>query len=208
MPSRPARTRDLTKFAWHVALLLPFAMRLFSPTFIGVLATLLLAACSPQYNWRDYRSPDAPYTAMFPDKPVSHTREIDLNGMKFKMTMTAVQVDGATFAIGSGEAPDEAQAQAALEEMKTALTKNIGATMDKRGASASATASASASASDSAPVSALTIEANGTQQGRPVLLLGRFVAKDRHFYQVIVLGPKDAMPAEQTEMFLSSFKPN
>ncbi len=187
--------------------LLPFVMRsIFLPT-IGLLTALLLAACSPQYNWRDYRSPDAPYTAMFPDKPVSHTREIDLNGMKVKMTMTAVQVDGATFAIGSGEAPDEVQAQAALGAMKTALAKNIDAATDKERNPASATTSAAASVSASAS-SSLGIEASGTQQGKPVLLLGRFVAKDRHFYQVIVLGPKDAMPAEQTEMFLSSFKPN
>jgi hypothetical protein len=166
-------------------------MRNYSLPLLAVLAALALAACSPKYNWRDYSSPDARFAVMFPDKPDSHTRDIDLNGLKVKMTMTAVQVDGAMFAVGTGEAPDAAQAQAALDAMKTALVKNIGATVTKetRGA-------------------AIDIEASGTQNGKPMLLLGRFVARDKRFYQVIVMGPKADMPPEQTEMFMSSFKPN
>jgi phosphate starvation-inducible protein PhoH len=166
-------------------------MRLFSPPLIALLAALALSACSPQYNWRDYRSADAPYSVMFPDKPDTHTREIDLNGLKVKMLMTAVQVDGATYAVGTGEAPDAGQAQAALASMKTALIKNIGATITKE-----------------TVTSAIDIEATGTQNGKPMLLHGHFVARDKRFYQVIAVGPKQAMSAEQTEMFMSSFKLN
>ncbi len=166
-------------------------MRLISSTLLALLAALALAACSPQYNWRDYRSPDAPFAIMFPDKPDTHTRDIDLNGLKVKMTMTAVQVEGTMYAVGTGEAPDAAQARAALGAMKTALVNNIGATVTKETATAG-----------------IDIEASGTQGGKPMALVGRFVARDKRFYQVIVMGPKQAMSAEQTEMFMSSFKPN
>lgn len=166
-------------------------MRLISPTLLALLAALALAACSPKYNWRDYRSPDAPFAIMFPDKPDTHTRDIDLNGLKVRMMMTAVQVDGTMYAVGTGEAPDAAQARAALVAMKTALVNNIGATVTKETATAG-----------------IDIEASGTQGGKPMSLVGRFVARDKRFYQVIVMGPKQAMSAEQTEMFMSSFKPN
>ena len=53
---------------------------------------LLLAACSPKYNWRDYASPDAPYRVMFPAKPATFTRTIDLDGMQVAMTMTAAAI--------------------------------------------------------------------------------------------------------------------
>jgi hypothetical protein len=166
-------------------------MRFHSPLLLTLLAAVALAACSPKFNWRDYRSPDAPFAVMFPDKPDTHTRDIDLNGLKVKMTMTAVQIDGAMFAVGTGEAPDAAQAQAALDAMKIALVKNIGATVTKETRTAG-----------------IDIEATGVSAGKPMQLVGRFVARDKRFYQVIVMGPKADMSPEQTEMFMSSFKPN
>ena len=53
------------------------------------------------------------------------------------MTMTAVDVEGAMFAVGSAQAPDAAKAQAALAAMKTALVNNIGATVTQEKALAS-----------------------------------------------------------------------
>ena len=73
-------------------------------------AALALAACSPTYNWRDYTSPDARYRVTFPAKPSSATRTIDLDGLQVSMTMTAAEVEGATFAVGAAEAPDAGRA--------------------------------------------------------------------------------------------------
>jgi hypothetical protein len=39
-----------------------------------------------------------PGKVMFPAKPASFTRTIDLDGAQVSMTMTAADVDGATFA--------------------------------------------------------------------------------------------------------------
>ncbi|WP_198120829.1 hypothetical protein [Massilia rhizosphaerae] len=162
---------------------------------VSVAAALcLLTACSPKYNWRDYASPDAPYRVMFPAKPSTFTRNIDLDGMQVAMTMTAAEVDGATFAVGAAEAPDTARAQAALEAMQVALVRNIGATVT----SSKATASEDRATRD--------VDATGTRQGVPMRLAGHFESRGKRFYQVIVLGKTQALPAEQVEQFLTSFK--
>jgi hypothetical protein len=166
------------------------------------LAALLVAACSPTYNWRDYISPDAPYRVMFPAKPATYTRPVELDGMKVNMTMTAAEVDGTTFAVGSAEAPDAQHAQAALAAMKTALVRNIGGAITRETATAAASSSSAAGTS-----TALTIEATGTHNGTPMRLVGHFEARGKRFYQVIVMGKAKSVAPEQVEQFLTSFKP-
>lgn len=164
-----------------------------------LLPAVLLAACSPKYNWRDYASPDAAYRVTFPAKPASFTRDIDLDGMHVPMTMTAAEIDGATFAVGTAEAPDAARAQAAVQAMQQALLRNIGARTELQAASASATGTTSHTSSD--------VDATGSANGQPTRLAGHFEARGKRFYQVIVMGPPKAMPQDQVEQFLSSFKP-
>lgn len=164
-----------------------------------LLAAALLAGCNPTYNWRDYRSPDAPYQVMFPAKPATHTRSVDLDGMKVEMTMTAAEVEGVMFAVGSGTAPDPAQAQAAVDAMRTAMLRNINATVQRESASA---------ASSGAPGSArksVDVDAVGTGNGGPMKLSGHFESRGTRFYQVIVLGRDKTVQPEQSEQFLKSF---
>lgn len=169
---------------------------------VPLLLALALAACSPKYNWRDYSSTDAPFRVMFPDKPASHTRNIDLNGMKVDMTMTAAQVDGTTFAVGTAEAPDADKAEAALAAMKTALVKNIGATIKSEKLAKTSSAAGSAVARSAA----LDVQASGMRNGTPMRLVGHFESRDKRFYQVIIMGPEKDLSKENVEMFMSSFK--
>jgi hypothetical protein len=167
-----------------------------------LLASFALTACSPTYNWRDYSSQDAPFRVMFPDKPSVHKRRIDIGGMQVEMTMTAVDVEGSTFAVGSAEAPDAEKAQAALDAMKTALVRNIGATITKE----KTAAAASASGAGSSQSSSIDIEATGVRNGTPMKLIGHFESRDKRFYQVIVMGKAKSISPEQTDQFISSFK--
>ena len=172
-------------------------------TLLPLFATaLLVTACKPSYNWRDYSSPDAPFRVMFPDKPAVHKRRIDIGGMPVEMTMTAVDVHGTTFAVGSAEAPDAAKAQAALGAMQSALVRNIGATVSKQ---KSAVAAASGGAGSSAGAT-LDIEARGVQNGAPMKLIGHFESRKQRFYQVIVVGKEHDLAPEQVDQFFSSFK--
>lgn len=158
-----------------------------------------LAACGSSHNWRDFTSQEAPYRVMFPDKPAIHKRTIDIDGMKVEMTMTAVDADGTTFAVGSAIAPDAAHAQAALAAMKTALVRNIGATVTAEHAKAEAS-------TGGGQRSSIDVEAAGVQNGAPMKLFGHFEARDRRFYQVIVMGKAKNMPKEEVDQFLASFK--
>ncbi|MEJ7808623.1 MAG: hypothetical protein WKG03_22220 [Telluria sp.] len=157
---------------------------------------LALAGCNPQFNWRDYSSDAAPYRVMFPDKPSTHTRTIDLDGLKVDMTMTAAQVNGTMFAVGTAEAPDAQRAEAALAAMKTALIKNIGATIKSEKAGKASTPGGAA----------IDIEASGVQKGEPMRLVGHFESHGKRFYQVVVLGKEKDLTRENVDMFMSSFK--
>ena len=92
-----------------------------------LLASALLAGCNPAYNWRDHTSEDGRFKVLFPAKPATLTRMVDLGGLQVEMTMTAAKVDNTTFAVGTAVAPDAARAQAALPAMRLALLRNIGA---------------------------------------------------------------------------------
>ncbi len=174
-------------------------MRKIKLTATLVLAAALLAGCNPTYNWRDYRSPNAPYQVMFPAKPATHTRSVDLNGLKVDMTMTAAEVEGVMFAVGTGVAPDAAQAQAAVDAMRTAMLRNIGATVQRESASA-----ASGGSPDSER-KRVDVDATGTGNGGPMKLSGHFESRGKRFYQVIVLGKEKDVAPEQSEQFMKSF---
>lgn len=158
------------------------------------LLALLLAACNPTYNWRDYQSAESKFSAQFPGKPSTHTRSVDLNGVKVDMTMTAADVDGALFAVGSATLADAAAAAAALDAMKTAMAKNIGGTI-------SAEARASNGASHS-----IRIDASGNRNGQPVRLVGRFESHGPRVYQAVIIAPSKALSQEHIDQFMQSFK--
>lgn len=158
------------------------------------LLALMLVACDPHYNWRDYRSRDAPYSVLLPGKPATHAREVRLGELPVTMTMTAAEVDDVVFAVGSAELADAAQAPGALLAMQTALARNIGATITSH-----VTAVAGAQTT-------VSVEAKGMRNGEPTLLVGRFIARERRVYQVVVMGAERHVAREQVETFLASFK--
>lgn len=162
----------------------------FTALFIAIAAAGILSACSPRFDWRDYRGASAGYSALFPGKPASLTRMVELDGLRVAMSMTAAEVDGTTFAVGSAALATPAQAQAALLAMKTAMLNNIGAGVTR------------------AQAEGMEIEAVGTDKGRRMLLVGRFIARGARVYQVIVLGPEQSIERDSVDTFMSSFKPD
>lgn len=168
----------------------------FSAVFAALLAAALQAGCSPKFDWRDYRSEVAPYAILFPAKPATQSRPVNLGGEPVTMHMAAADIDGATFAVGSAEMTDPAQAQAAITAMKTAMTANINATIT------------SEKQSNAGGQIAIDIEAKGSRNGEPLLLIGHFVAKEKRVYQVIVVGREKHLVKDAVDTFMSSFKLN
>jgi len=155
-------------------------------------AALALSACSPKFDWRDYRSNVAPYAVLFPSKPASHTRSVNLDGQATSMTMAATDIDGTLFAVGSAELADADKAQVAVQAMKTAMVRNIGAS----------------GAQETIRDGGFEVAARGARAGAPVTLHGRFLARGKRVYQVVVIGPENAVSKENVDTFLSSFKVN
>ena len=156
---------------------------------------LVLVGCTPKYDWREVHGADGSYSIVLPTKPATLARSINLDGAEVAMTMTAAEVDGVTFAVGSAQLADAAAAQAALDKMKTALVKNINGSIkhEKRSSAAE-------------PVAIIDVEANGNRNGQPYLLVAHFAAKDKRAYQVIVVGPEKVVAREAVDTFLTSFK--
>lgn len=160
-------------------------------------AVLLSAACSPQYNWREVQEPTWSYSVLMPDKPMSVTRAIDLNGMPLEMNMLAAKVSQVTFAVGAATLSNAAQANAALASMRTALLRNI----------------------DGHPLSeaidkdwhpqykAIELVAEGNVNGHPIRLLAMLVAKNSRIYQVLMMGDESHMQTQNIQTFFTSFKP-
>jgi len=186
-------------------MLLPSGMRKISLPLMAttLLATMLVSACSPKFNWRDYRSNDAPYTVQFPGKPAQQTRTVDLDGQQVSLTMAATEIDGTTFAVASGELPDAAHAQMAMQAMKTAMVKNIDGVVSSDKVSAVSSGNAGGVQQTS-----IDIEAKGSQNGASMLLSGKFIAKDKRVYQVIVVGHEKQVVRDTVDTFISSFKLN
>jgi hypothetical protein len=110
------------------------------------------------------------------------------------MAMTAAEVKGALFAIGSARLQNPALVQPALAAMKTAMVRNIGGTIT----------------SDKAvpgPTPFNEVVADGRRNGRPVRLTARFGARDLRVYQVVILGAPDDVPDEAMSTFFDGFKP-
>lgn len=167
-------------------------MRLHLSIPLAVVLATAVCACSPKFDWRDYRATDATYSVLFPGKPATHTRTVNLDGREAAMTMTAAEVDGTVFAVGSAVLPDAAQAEVAAQSMRTAMVRNIAGTVT----------------SQARHEDGVEIQAHGASSGRPMRLHGRFLARDTRAYQVIVLGPDNAVDAENVDTFMRSFKLN
>lgn len=166
------------------------------PCIVAIAAALMLAACSPKFDWRVVRGSAVPFEVLLPAKPATLAQPVNLDGVKVEMTMTAAEVDGITFAVGATTLPDAAAAPAALAAMKTALVRNINGSVKRE-------------AGEAARAGMLEVEAVGTRapNGPEVLLLAKFIARDARVYQVVVLGPSHKLVREEAENFFTSFKP-
>lgn len=169
---------------------------------LAAIAVFGLSACTPTYDWREVRGTEAPFVILLPAKPATHARPIDLAGVPLTMTMTAAEVNGVTFAVGSAMLPDQAEPQAALDAMKTALIKNIGGTV--RQERSSPVPGSRIPATDIEAVGNLNAEGGGQQR----ILYARFAEKDRRIYQAIVTGNEKTVTRDNVDTFFTSFKLN
>lgn len=94
-------------------------------TFGGGLAML---ACSPAIEWRQLAPPELGVVAIFPCRPASHQREVQLAGQRVRMVLYACKADATTFALAAADVADVRLVGVALQELGAAAAHNVGAT--------------------------------------------------------------------------------
>ncbi len=162
---------------------------------IALVLLLAVSGCSTQFNWRVVRADDMPVTVLLPAKPTSHAADIELNGNKVNMKMTATEVGTVNFAVAGVSISDPAQRADALLAMQTAMVSNINGTIRtqkqvKLEGGQSATEIMAAGAMGPAKT--------------PVLMAARFVEHGTWLLQVVAIGPGQDLSQEVIDTFLSS----
>jgi hypothetical protein len=195
---------DKSKIASFQSNFMPSIMPIVTrPLFYALIVFIwILAACTPQYDWREVRGTTAPFSVVLPAKPASFTRPINLDGQQVAMTMTAAEINGVTFAVGTATLPDAEKALNAISSMKTALVKNISGTVKQEKSSVNKT-----SRITSIELDAVGPPSSGSKS-QPVRLLARFIAREKQVYQIVIVGPEKAVTTDAADIFFTSFKLN
>ena len=160
-----------------------------------LLALLMLAACSPKFNWRDIRDTEAAYRVQMPDKPASMRRPVQLGSLTVNMRLSAAQVDGVRFAVGAAELPDARQAQASLAVIRDNLVRNMGGQLRSQSSSVSRSGGT------------LSFIEQFQARSNTLTMQAKLVAHGTWVYEVLVAGPPTALNQEAVDTFLASFEP-
>lgn len=88
--------------------------------------SLLMGGCAPELNWREWRTPEAGLTQLFPCKPVRQQRKIDLAGRPVTMVLQVCDVAEVTWAVAHAELEDPSVVGPALQMLAAAAHDNLG----------------------------------------------------------------------------------
>ena len=164
-------------------------------------ATMVLAACSPRYDWREVHDVEGAYAATYPAKPTQDAREVKFASGALPMRMQAARVDAALFAVGVVTLPndDATLRQTVLTELQHGLLANV-----NDGAAAPVQVMVR-QAGDAPAIPGLAVSAQGMASDKTErYVAARFVGRGNRVYQVVVLATK-APAKEQVDQFLDSF---
>ncbi|MDO9024691.1 hypothetical protein [Zwartia sp.] len=153
------------------------------------LTAVLLGACTPEYNWREWTVADERAVIMFPSRTQTEQRPIDVEGLPSKFSLTSSAVGPSVFSVGFIPLPEkltEAQQTALVKKMVSALAARAGA-------------QAPEAAFEGKVFSLETMVA-----GKPSLLMARVVVHRGMLIQVVVSGPKQSLSNENAVEFVRS----
>lgn len=86
-----------------------------------------LSACAPALDWREVSIDGPGLWVVFPCRPVSQTRDVPLSGRATKMTLSACEAAGVTFAVGAVDVQDPSRVPAALVELRAGTLGKVSA---------------------------------------------------------------------------------
>jgi hypothetical protein len=169
---------------------------------LATAACILLAGCSPRFDWREVSSPEG-FAVMLPGRPQMVEREIAFEAARIPMSMMSTGVGATMFAVGVARLPPAATAdpevrQRTLARFRDALVSNSSAVMRR---------STAPQLPGAQPLAAEAIEADGLlPDGRNSRLAARFFIVDDRLFQIVALGAEGEIPPEALDTFFTSFR--
>jgi hypothetical protein len=159
-----------------------------------VAAVLCLAACSAEFDWREFTSPEGRFTVMLPGRPARESREVVLAGTKASLQMVSAQARGMAFGVGYADLAPGTDPARAIAEGREALLRNInGRVIGERPIEADGTRG-------------VEFQAEGVAQGNPMRLAARLVVAGDRFYQVALVARAERASEVDPTLFPGSFR--
>ena len=163
---------------------------------------LLLSACSPKFDWREVRQEENRFQVLMPGKAAHLKRDINLDGIKTTMHMTASEVEDISFLVAYVHIPTDQndienskkQQAIALNAMKIGMLKNIQGEW--------------ISGINTAKPNNTEVAVGNSSSGKKIKMLARFEQRDEYLIQVIMLGNEKSFTQDAAEMFFDSYKWN
>ncbi len=168
-------------------------MKVMSLALVG----LLLAACSPAYDWREVNDMESGYSITFPDKPVKVSRPMTIAGESVELTLQSAKVGDGYFAVGTVPLTPAQMAKSGplLDTLRLAMQNNIGVKETP------------AKTVTTAGVAWQEVLAQGQMTGgRPALLHARFAVIGSRLMEVIAMGDPDRLPVEVRDQWFGSLR--
>lgn len=160
-----------------------------------VYSLLLIAACSPTYNWREVREDAAQIKMLLPCKADEGQRELPLlEGKVVMVKMIGCKAGDLTFALAWADVLDTQNAEAALSNWQNATLATAKAKSKSR--------SELVMQGRSVRLNSGVLHIQGTQAtGESIEMRGLWFARDALVFQALVIGP--SVPEALTEPFFS-----
>ena len=92
-----------------------------------MLMALALGGCSPKFNWREVRLEQSGVALLFPCKPDTQVRQVDMDGQALSMTLSGCSAGDASFALAYARLGEGNSPGAALRRWRELTLGNLGA---------------------------------------------------------------------------------
>lgn len=164
---------------------------------LAVLAGLSFSACSPELNWREWRTPEVGLNQLFPCKPVRQQRQVALGGRSLQLVLQVCDGADVTWAVAYADVADPAAVAPALRALAEAAHANLGV------APTAVTPLAVAGATPQAGAGRFRFQGiarDGRKLDEALLVFARGTV----VFQVTALGPR--LPDDSLETFIGSLR--
>jgi len=164
---------------------------------IALVTALALAACSPALDWREVRPEGTGLTLLLPCRPSQQVRTVALAGRDVRLALVACSAGGQTWAVAFADVGDPAAVGPALDGLRRAAARNLGAA-DAGSQALSVPGATPNAASARLALAGRLPDGAAVQEQVALFTRGTFV------FQATVVGP--ALPADAVDTFFGGLR--